>query len=364
MNKKIVTWMILISLFFGSFGSWFLTRYLIPKLDTLPFLVKYNLTPPSGPLVINTREEVRVDSSQDLVTAIQSAKPWTVAVLALNTAGSVQTLGTGLVLTSDGLIATTQTAINNQTNIWVKTISGSVYQATVKSTDPASGLVFLQAAGLKNQPIASFNDPNSMQLGDGLALISQSAGQYQATTQLSYLSSETRNTPTDKVLFSDSIERTFAVGPLQQAEEGSIIIYGDGGVEGIYSKNGIIVAGTIQSALNSYFNNNDSIVRPGLGIYYEYISPDIAAITSSKEGVLVKQSDSKTPAVVAGSPAQQAGIQAGDLIYSVNGNKINFDNPLESLVLSHLPNDVLTLNLVRGGKDVVINVILKADKSK
>jgi len=358
MNKKILSVIILCSLVFGALGSWIFTRYVLPELSSIPFLIKYNLAPSQGPLVINTRQEVRVNDGTDLVAAIQNAKPWTVAILAAPNSGSVQTLGSGLLLTSDGLIVTTKSAIAGQSQLWVKTIDGTVAKATVQSQDTESDLVFIQAA-LKNQPTASFDDPNSLELGDRLVIISQSTGQYQAESQVAYVTSETRNTPSNQVLFSDEISRTFGVGLISGAE-GAAIAASDGNVEGIYSKTGVIVAGTIQSALSSYFNNNKQIVRPSIGIYYEYISPSAAAITGSHEGAKVARPDSKTAAVVSGSAAQQAGIQEGDIIYKVNGTAVTFDNSFESLVSSRNPNDVLTLNLWRGSKDMVITVIVKS----
>jgi S1-C subfamily serine protease len=366
MNKKTLAVIILCSLVFGALGSWVFNRYLLPKLSTVPFLIKYNLAPAQGPLVINTRQEVHVNDGTDLVAAVQNVKPWTVAILALPSAGNVQVLGSGLLLTSDGLIATTKSAVAGQSKIWVKTIDGSVAQATIQSQDSESDLVFIQAP-LKNQPTASFDDPNNLELGDSLVIVSQSTGQNQAESQVSYVSSETRNTPSNIVLSSDQISRTFGISssslsssPVTQIAEGAAIAASDGNVEGIYSKTGIIVAGTIQSALSSYFNNNKQIVRPSIGLYYEYISPDIAEITSSHEGAKVVPPNPKTAAVVSGSPAQQAGLQEGDIIYQVDGTAVTDSNSFESLLSSHNPNDVLTLNIWRGGKSIVVTVIVKA----
>lgn len=366
MNKKTLAVIILCSLVFGALGSWVFNRYLLPKLSSVPFLIKYNLAPAQGPLVINTRQEVHVNDGTDLVAAVQNVKPWTVAILAMPSAGNVQVLGSGLLLTSDGLIATTKSAIAGQSKIWVKTIDGNVAQATIQSQDSESDLVLIQAP-LKNQPTASFDDPNNLELSDSLVIVSQATGQGQAESQVSYVTSETRNTPSNIILSSDQISRTFGVisssvgnSSATQIAEGAAIAASDGNVEGIYSKNGIIVAGTIQSALSSYFNNNKQIVRPAIGLYYEYVSPDIAAITASHEGAKVARPDVKTAAVVASSPAQQAGIQEGDIIYQVNGTSVTYNNSFESLIDSHNPNDVLTLNIWRAAKSIVVTVIVKA----
>lgn len=358
MTKKSLLIVILCSLVFGAFGSWVLTRYIIPKLSTVPLLIRYNLAPSAAPLVINTTQVVHQDSA-DGVAAVQAVKPWTVAVIDAPSGGTPSVIGSGLMLTSDGLIAVTKSEIAGQTALWVKTVDGTTAEATVKAADPSSDIVFIQAA-LKNQPTASFGNPDDMQLGQQLVAVWQGFGENQVESRSTTLSSATANIPVGQVLSSDQLMRTFAMSTTSDLAEGSVIATYDGAVQGIYSKTGIILSGTIQSALNSYFNNNNQIVRPSIGLYYEYLSPDLAALESTREGVQIKRPDPKTPAVAVGSPAAQAGLQEGDLIYKVNGTQIDGNNSFEDLIESHAPNDVLTFDLIRGGVDKVITVIVKA----
>ncbi len=186
------------------------------------------------------------------------------------------------------------------------------------------------------------------------------AYQFQIESRVSSLVAEMRNLPTGVVLFSDQLSRSFGMDLSAGANEGAVIISNDGNVQGLYSKTGIISAQTIQSAMNSYFSNNQKIVRNSFGLYYQYVPTSLASLLKIPEGVLIKRPNFRTAAVVPGSPAQQSGILEGDIITKVDGTQINFDNSFEELINKHNPNEVVSLELHRGLQTKVINIIVKA----
>jgi putative serine protease PepD len=365
-NKKTIAFVVLSSLILGALGSQLYSRVILPKLAMIPFLVRHDIAPAPGPLVINTTQEVHVDNDSDTIAAIQRITPSTAAVLEKDSAGNVQAVGSGIVLTSDGLIATTKAVVGSQTQLWVKTIDGTTQAATIVATDPSSNVVFIQAA-LKNQSAVTFGNAEALQVGQPAVIVSQSNGVQQVEARIVYIASTAQDIPANTVFFSDQLNETFGItsemNPIvavpNQNFEGAAIAGSDGTVIGMYSKSGVITAGTIQSALNSYFNNNKQIIRSAIGIHYEFITPEISAITGMHQGVRVTKPDAKTAAVVAGSPAQQAGIQEGDVIMKVNDTQIDYQHSFESLVSSEAPNSVLTLELMRGGNDMVVTVVLK-----
>jgi membrane-associated protease RseP (regulator of RpoE activity) len=80
-----------------------------------------------------------------------------------------------------------------------------------------------------------------------------------------------------------------------------------------------------------------------LGVGFELITPEVAArenITGTT-GVLIKS-------VVADGPAAKAGLKAGDVISAVDGKSIDEKNNLSAVILSHKPNDEITLTVVQG----------------
>jgi S1-C subfamily serine protease len=353
MNKKQILLIIIFSLIFGAIGSWLFTRYIIPKLNTIQFFVKYNLAPKPGPLVINTREEIRVNEGADAIAAIQKAQTWTVAVLS-----GKQIISGGLVLTSDGLIASTK-AVLNQPQLQIKFFDGSIAKAIVKSEDPASDLVFLSAQPSQNLATAVFGAPKDLALGQRLAVLYPSFGDSQENAFIAYLSSQFTNFDYQKIFSSEEQSQTFSIDRAS-SQDGAVVISLDGNVQGIFSKGSIISAETIKSAMNSYFNNSGKIIRNFVGLNYQYIPKALSLLNNQVEGVILKK-NSNAAAVLPGSPAEQAGLQEGDIIVAVAGIQIDSDNSFEELLSKYNSGQVINLSVFRGG---TIKELLLTLKSK
>ncbi len=87
-------------------------------------------------------------------------------------------------------------------------------------------------------------------------------------------------------------------------------------------------------------------VRPSyLGVEYRELNPQVAveqnlAIT---QGALLQQ-------IVGGSPADQAGLRAGDVIVAINGQRVDDLHPLVSLLIEHVAGEMITLEIRRGSE--------------
>jgi S1-C subfamily serine protease len=64
------------------------------------------------------------------------------------------------------------------------------------------------------------------------------------------------------------------------------------------------------------------------------------------------------PAVIPGSPADKAGIKAGDILLELNGERITEDNPLPKLLMKYQPGNTVTLKLNRDNKEMTVSVTL------
>jgi|SRR5579872_256495 len=365
MSKKAVSFVIISSLILGALGSWIWQRYIIPELNTVPFLVHYNLAPKAGPVVINTIQQIRVNEGSDTVAAIQTVEPWTVAVLS---GGRV--VAGGLILTSDGIIATTKAAVTGANTstatapgaLAVKFTDGSVAPAALAASDPASALLLLKISSKSGLPTANFGDPAELQLSQRMIGLIPTLGEQQANAAVSYLS-QTLNSVNYSEIYSADIlsQRTFLVDGSQNWPEGTIVLSADGLVQGIDSASAIIPAGIIQSGLRSYFDNNNKIVRNSVGINYQYISKAQAQLSSGKQGIVLK-SNGKIPAVILGGPAAKAGLQQDDLIYAVGGTQIDVNNNFENLIGQYKPGDSVRLSIQRGKDLTTFNLTIGAQQ--
>ena len=356
MTKKHIWFVVLSSIIIGGISGWLIMRFVMPELNTVGILRRYNLNPVSAPLVINTREEIRVNEGSDSVAAIKNVKPWMVSILAGSDLNNVRVLGSGLVLTSDGLIATTKGALGQSPVYYVSFTDGRVMAASEQAADPSSDLVLIKVEA-NNLATAVLGIPKDLQLGQRIIVLSSSLGQYQATDTVSYLSSELRNVRTDQIFSTERMNLTFGVDEITSAQEGSLAVSLDAQVQGLFSKNGVITAETIRSALNSYFANK-KIVRNNIGLYYQNISKASSNLFNIPEGVIIKRPNPGTAAVVPLSPAQTAGLKEGDYITKVDNQQINFDNSFEELLQRKTPGASVPLTVLRNGQTLELNLLI------
>lgn len=102
----------------------------------------------------------------------------------------------------------------------------------------------------------------------------------------------------------------------------------------------------------------ESLRGPYLGVEYEMLTQQLAQTEKLdvSEGALIR-------AVVAGGPADKAGLKVGDVIQKVNDNVVAIPADLRSLVRTHQAGDVLSLKVWRAGKSIDLSVTLSSASS-
>jgi serine protease Do len=102
--------------------------------------------------------------------------------------------------------------------------------------------------------------------------------------------------------------------------------------------------------------------RPYIGIRYEDIDAQLAKTDSLpvKVGALVSREADQNgnPPITAGSPAEAAGIQPGDIITAIGQTKIDTEHPLDAVLAQNAPGDTIQLSILRGGQPSTVDVTL------
>ena len=103
--------------------------------------------------------------------------------------------------------------------------------------------------------------------------------------------------------------------------------------------------------------------RPFMGIRFVSITRQLADDQKLpvRSGALVGGRDDQgnpTTGVEPGTPAAKAGIKDGDIIVSVNGKPIDAEHPLDATLAQSSPGDTVKVDLLRGGKHMLIDVTL------
>jgi serine protease Do len=103
----------------------------------------------------------------------------------------------------------------------------------------------------------------------------------------------------------------------------------------------------------------DQIIKSGkvsrgyMGVSLQNITQDLATSLGLKEakGALVGD-------VTPGAPGEKAGLKSGDVVTAINGKKVDGSDDLTMNVISHMPGETVTLDVVRDGKPMTVQVTL------
>ena len=167
---------------------------------------------------------------------------------------------------------------------------------------------------------------------------------------------------------SDGSNEYFQVdAAINPGNSGGALLDGDGSLIGITTaeagiNDGIGFALPIDLAkpIIEQAQAGEPISRPYVGVVYREIDARVAQEESLpvSEGAWIADTDESQDPVVAGSPADEAGLLAGDIITAVDGLAVDRDNPLDLQVLRFAPGDEVTLQVLRDGESVELAATL------
>lgn len=330
------------------------------------------VTPGSSPSIKN--EKIVLEESSAVIDAVKKVSP---SVVSITTNRKIQDFftgqtiqekggGTGFVLTSDGLIVTNKHVVADDTTSYeVLASDGKSYSAKVLSKDTFNDLAVLkiEATGLK--PV-ELGDSNSLNSGQWVIAIGNALGEFQNTVTVGVVSAKERHIVTSGESLDGLIQTDAAINP---GNSGGPLLNLAGQVVGINTAiagnaEGIgfaINIDSVKTALDSV-RRTGKIVRPWLGVRYLTLNKEIAqsAGIPSDTGALVYRGANPTDLpVVPGSPADKAGIQENDIILKMNGQDINENTSLVSLLQKYKPGEKVTLTVLRKGEEQKIEVTLE-----
>ncbi|RJO59038.1 PDZ domain-containing protein [Candidatus Parcubacteria bacterium] len=277
--------------------------------------------------------------------------------------------GSGFILTADGYIMTNKHVVNDdQAEYSVVTNDGKTYAAKVVATDPFNDLavVKIEANNLKSLQLGN---SDALQIGQTVIAIGNALGQYENTVTKGIVSGLAREVTAgdgnSSENLSDVIQTDAAINP---GNSGGPLVDLSGAVIGVntaVSQEGQLIGFAIPSnEASKVFESvrkTGKVVRPYLGVRYVQVTQEIQAqekLSVDYGALIQKGSGVNEPAIVPGSPAEKAGLQADDIILELDGVKIDDDHSLASEIQKHAPGDSVTLKILSGGKEKTIEVTL------
>jgi serine protease Do len=280
-------------------------------------------------------------------------------------AGASESAGTGIILSSDGIIITNRHVIpENTTSVSITTSDGTTYDnVDVLARDPRTNfdIAFLKVKGAKDLKPAKIGDSSKMVVGDAVVAIGYALGEFENTVTTGIISGLGRPiTASDGGVSAESLTNFFQTdAAINPGNSGGPLVNMNGEVIGINTA----VAGGAQNIgfsipINDVKTQIASILEKGklevpyLGVRYVMLTPAIQKqfSLSTDSGAWLKTNNA-SQAVANGSPADKAGLKEGDIITSANGEKVNADNPLASRLSKYKVGDTIDITYLRDGKE-------------
>jgi serine protease Do len=264
--------------------------------------------------------------------------------------------GSGFFISPDGYAVTNNHVVDGAKTVEVALNDGQTYRASVIGVDPQTDLALLKVDGGGNFAYVPFAD-GPPRVGDWVIAVGNPFGLSETVTA-GIISARGRDIgagPYDDFLQIDA--------PINKGNSGGPAFNVDGKVVGvnaaIYSPSGgsvgigfAIPAETVKSVV-AQLKDGGKVVRGWIGVEIQKITPDIAdslGLTKA-EGALVS-------APQRGSPAAKAGIEAGDVIASVNGSAIKDAHELARTISSMAPGTSVKIGVLRHGETVMVRLTL------
>jgi serine protease Do len=264
-----------------------------------------------------------------------------------------RSLGSGFIVEKDGYIITNNHVIDGANEIKVKLADGRESTAHVIGRDSKTDLALIKITTFfKDLPTLPLGDSAAMQVGDWVLAIGNPFGLEHSVTQ-GIISSSGRVIglgPYDNFLQTDA--------PINPGNSGGPLVNMKGEVIGINSA--IVAAGqgigfaipsNTAKTIVAQLREKGKVVRGWIGVSIQTVTAGIATALGLKEarGVLVSDT-------VPGGPAEQGGLQKGDVIIAFDGKKVNEPKDLSWLVAETPVGKEVDVKLIREGKEMDLKI--------
>ena len=268
--------------------------------------------------------------------------------------------GSGVIIRGDGYIVTNNHVVQGATKVEVTLNNNKVYEAKVIGTDPVTDVALLkiEAEGL---PIVPFADSDQLRLGEWVLAIGSPLGdQLRGTITAGIVSAKGRSMPNydGEFRIESFIQTDAAVNP---GNSGGALVNKKGELVGIntaivsqtgsYSGYSFAVPSNIVKKVVGDLIDFGSVKRARLGVAMSPVTEKISEELklSSLEGVYINE-------VAKGGAADKAGLKEGDILLKVDETLIKSPSALQEKVNSYHPGDKATLTVIRGGKNLELQV--------
>ena len=263
-----------------------------------------------------------------------------------------RSLGSGVIVDEAGHIVTNHHVIANADSISVQLEDGRVAEAHIVGRDPDTDLAVLKI-NLSPLPVAIFGRSDQLKVGDVVLAIGNPIGLTHTVTH-GIVSATSRQqlgiAPLEDFIQTDA--------PINFGNSGGALVDSSGALIGIntaiVAKNlgvegiGFAIPVNMVRGVLSDIIAHGRVIRGWIGIVPEDITDEQAAqLGLAQGGVLIAN-------LYVGSPAQEAGLQPGDLIQAISGTALHSAQDALARIAGEKPGATLAIKVLRGRRTMEV----------
>ena len=273
----------------------------------------------------------------------------------------MQGLGSGFIISEDGQVVTNHHVVDGADSVKVKLADGRSFEAEVVGSDPMTDIALLKITSEDALPTVDFGQSEGLRVGDEVVAVGNPFGLGGTVTSgiISALSRDIRSGPFDDFIQTDAaINRGNSGGPLfnnagQVIGVNTAIISPAGGSVGI----GFAVPSDLVMTVVADLADDGQLERGWLGVNIRPMTEEVANVLGydAPRGAVIE-------AVSDDSPAQAAGLTAGDIILSFGDKEVTDLRDLTRAVATTKPEETAKVTILRKGEEMTIDVTVGALK--
>jgi S1-C subfamily serine protease len=315
--------------------------------------VPYAPAPPGASPAPSGGGTIRVESEESvIINVVKQVRP---AVVNINTESQVQTgfgvfpqqgAGSGVIVRPDGYIITNNHVVQDATAIKVTLIGGKTLTGKIVGRDPLADLAVIKVDSKDPLPAARMGSSGALQVGQLAIAIGNPFG-LGSTVTTGVVSALNRNIELPSLVVENLIQTSAAINP---GNSGGALVDSSGAVIGINTAIipnaqgiGFAIPSDVARVEMEQLIANGRVIRPWVGVVYGgEVDPQSgkAYNLGTEHGVVVRQ-------VEPSGPAARAGVQPGDIITAVNGERVDSWNDFVRDVVAKRIGDTVTLTIIR-----------------
>jgi 2-alkenal reductase len=272
--------------------------------------------------------------------------------------------GSGVIISEEGYILTNNHVVENTKQVSVILADGEELDAEVIGTDVFSDLAVLRAEG-QMPAVAVLGNSDALRPGETVIAIGSPLGDFKNTVTVGVVSATERVIDTGAGYQMEGLIQTDAA--INQGNSGGPLVNLAGEVIGINTLivRGSGVGGPVAEGLgfsvpsNTVLAVSEQIIEKGyfsypyMGVRWQWISQRLAQRYN-----LPIEHGAYVTFVEPGSPADEAGVEIGDIITQIGERILDEENPFINALYAHSPGETISLGIMRNTTQLSLEVTL------